>query len=157
MPQDIYQDPISPQQEASQVAQKDKEYISYIFDPDTPLDEVQEFQEALSSSGKVELNKIKNTYATGILTNYGSSMKYDPFSKDVAPGGDVNAEAVKNVVERYVRSGGSKLDVINLQAEAEQKLLEFNAQVRGELATKDGFNESEVPSLVAKKYNEWIS
>ncbi len=155
LPQDNFPDAITPEQEAKEIAKQDQEYISYIFDPETRLDEVQEFQQNLSPAGKIQLAKAQDNYAMAILRDYGMSKHFDP-SKDYKN----EDKAVEPLTERFVRAGGSLLEANALKFEAEQKLIDLRVIASSPTIAGDDtsvMDEVKANAFVAAEYSKWIS
>lgn len=152
LPQDDYQNDLSPEDESKIIAKKDQRYISSIFDPSVPLDEVPELIDALSPKGKADLEMKKGVYESGFLADYGASKSFD-FSKPYNP----DSKASEQMSEMYARSGGNPIELNLLKAEAETKLITLRSEANAKAAVNPDDTTFSVDTFVANGYNKWVS
>lgn len=152
LPQDNYQNDLSPEQQQKIVDETDKEYIGYIFNPEVPVDEVREFQDALSPKGRINLEKMRGSYESGFLLDYGASKSYD-YSKQYNP----DSKASAQMSEMYSRSGGNPIELNLLKAEAETKLITLRSEANAKAAVNPDDTTFSVDTFVANGYNKWVS
>lgn len=137
------------------IKESDNFAMSRIYDKQTPTGEAVEYHQDLSPEGRKMLSQRKQRYENAFLASFASSKVYDP-NKDVSQTPEVT-KAMANMLDNFIRSGGSEEEWISLETEANDKLLEFQFEALQSVSETDVLDESARNRMVAIKYNKWLS
>ncbi len=134
----------------------DQEIIGSIYADSTPLSDVRELISLLSPEGKKQIDNRKQVLETAFLRTFGSSKNYKYDTK--SDGNDIDGEKgfYADIINKYTRVGGDPVNIRLLEAEAYDKLLEFQVEADDKVVAEENFSTSDTSSYVAKKYNEWV-
>jgi hypothetical protein len=148
----IFQAPMSEQEEQKIKDDYDKDIFSQILSPGTPLEDVPAFINELSPKGKQEASKKLNLTKSSFLLNMGNVRGFDPHEKYDTE----KNPAYKAFSERMFRLGASFEDLVILEDESNEKLMEFRIAATKALAGTENESDDAIRLSTQKMYRAWV-